>query len=273
MVFCLSRGRLPEGTKQWEQSQASATPWPATTTELCFVTSVYANENESPDRPPDVSGVNATDAAFYLLSNLQSLTAPGWTLVHYPLPNYKSSITQSRWPKFMGWKHPAIQACRTVFYMDGYVRPGNLTMLREYAEQIHNSSVGFAQPRHKLKGLHKELRRIVEAKKDTQDSINRLKQWFEEQPEYRGFCRLYQNTYFGYNPCSPTFQQATEQFWEHYSLEQDTRRDQPLWCFILDKLNVEPVPIPRSQEYLLFERVFENVGYGGHVYVHSNETT
>jgi hypothetical protein len=76
--------------------------------------------------------------------------------------------------------------------------------------------------------------------------------------------RLPHNVYFfhaGYDPTNVHFQKAAEYFWNHYSLEEDSWRDQPLWCYTLEHFQVKPLLIGD-----IFRPNPTRMGHPGHRY-------
>jgi hypothetical protein len=75
----------------------------------------------------------------------------GWENIKIELP-YGRMITQSRWQKFMVWKHPRMEAnCKTVLYFDVSSRPRNgawLDYVAELVPKVLSSEVGLAMPKH-----------------------------------------------------------------------------------------------------------------------------
>jgi hypothetical protein len=65
----------------------------------------------------------------------------------------------------------------------------------------------------------------------------------------------------GFDPKNPYFQQATEFFWSYYAKEVNSWRDQPLWCYTLDRFHITPISIN-----MLFEPSWSRIGYKGHHY-------
>ncbi len=51
---------------------------------------------------------------------------------------------------------------------------------------------------------------------------------------------LFYSLHAAYNPKSATFQEATTYFWDVYSAEQLSWRDQPLWGYTLHHFNIRP---------------------------------
>jgi hypothetical protein len=47
----------------------------------------------------------------------------------------------------------------------------------------------------------------------------------------------------GYDPTNAHFQKAAEYFWNHYSKEEDSWRDQPLWCHTIERFHIKPIII------------------------------
>jgi hypothetical protein len=243
----------------------------ASRSEICFVTSVFAPPSEEPDRPPDVAAMLITNPTFkfYAFTNREDLDAPGWTkIIKQDLP-YKRFITQSRYGKFLSWKEKVIQKCEVVFYIDGYVMPNYKAtrLYREYAAAIKNSTYGLAQVRHpKPGGLIAEFARIVEHEKDFINNVNASIMWLLAQPDFQWNCTLYENTQFGFAPSNLYFQNVSTFFWDHYSLESDSWRDQPLWCYAMDHFGITPVQIPNSLKDEMFVQDMKRLGHGHHRY-------
>lgn len=241
------------------------------TTELCFVTSIYGSSADISDKPLDVTELQRKyfpESKFYIFTNMQDMEAPGWIKVIRNF-EFKRFITMSRWPKFMAWKEPVIQSCRTVFYMDGYITPTpeNKKEIMEIAKAIQDSDVGMAQnPASMRKRLENresenhtlvdELKYIIRSEKDIFSNMNKTAQWIRSQPNFweRNHCQVYDNCLIGYNPRCPRFQQATTEFWNLYASEEYTWRDQPFWCFTLNKLGIKPITMGGSRhDYFTIE--------------------
>ena len=255
--------------------------------EICFITSVFTDNIAHADRVQDVTQLANDNPTFgyFGYTNDSRINMPGWTKVVVDFPNYKRMITKSRYPKFMAWEqqqkqqndneddsHPNIQKqCQVVFYMDGIVIPrsGELAnkKFRKLAKDILNSEYGLTQYEHsKGGGAMAEFQRIVTSKKDTPDNVIASIEWLNNQEDYEQVgkeCILYENRIFGYNPRNVKFQEATSFFWNHYSLEQDSWRDQPLWCYTLGHFGIKPIPFNPND---LFKTKIQNMGHGGHHY-------
>jgi len=248
------------------------------------VTSVYGSSAETSDRPPDVSELQRIvypESKFYVFTNMEDLEAPGWIKVIRKF-DFKRFITMSRWPKFMAWQDPMIQSCRTVFYMDGYVTPApeHKADILEIANGIQKSDIGMAQnaasTKHRLENhtLVDELKYIIRTEKDIMSNINATALWLQEQPDFkeRNRCQVYDNCLIGYDPRNPNFQRAAAMFWDLYSSEEYTWRDQPFWCFTLDKLGMKPISMGGSR-HDLFIVDSAHKAPGKHMYDASHENS
>jgi hypothetical protein len=240
--------------------------------------------------------------AFYAYTNLppHQLDAPGWTIRHRPdlAQRYRRYITQSRWAKFMAWTDPSVkQSCRAIFYLDGFCQPKlkHAEWYRSIAQNLSrtvevpntsnhtlsstmmtttttsssssSSSFGLAQNKHlytKGGGVLHELQRIVDKQKDIAENVQATLTWLQAQPDFRDNCTMYDNHYIAYNPRSIYFQTAATFFWNHYSLELDSWRDQPLWCYVLDRYHITPTPLGKSSK--LFVEKWKHMAKGGHRY-------
>lgn len=183
--------------------------------DICFVSCLYAKSNAHADKPVDVrnSRLPGTTTKFFLFTNLPKLKALGWTKIFKTL-NYRRFITQSRWGKFMAWKHPQLKGCRVIFYHDGSWRiktkilpfyyDGSwrrkmLPELLETAKAVQESEVGFAQAIHpdSPRTALEEFDAILLNQKDIQENVDASIKWLRAQPDFFNNCTLYRNTFFG----------------------------------------------------------------------------
>lgn len=182
-------------------------PLPTESVEVCFITSIYGKTAAMADKPGDFKNFKLFEQAgpntfaFFLYTNLEDLRAPGWhKIIKRDLP-YRRYITQSRWGKFMGWKDPELQWCKTIFYFDGHFEPRNhnAKFFLDMAAKIRKSDVGLAQVRHPMpdQTLLAEFQLILNYKKDIPKNVEASIKWFEAQPDFFNNCTLYANWYFG----------------------------------------------------------------------------
>jgi len=266
------------------ESLAIATTAPVN---ICFITAQYASSAEQLDTlanlrqeaPTFFSDRNSDHYHFFAFTNRRdwiekaSSTATskqkskkekkegssidkkdnGWTILvqKFPPDTFQRFITQSRWPKFQGFRHEKIQqTCDVVFYMDGTVLPvGSPWKFQTEARRILDSDVQLSQELHPHSdkdggGIAGEMRRCRLKKKDIESNLQKTQEWFNAQPDFTNDCTMYQNTFFGYAVTSPSFRKAADFAWGHFSLEKDSWRDQPLWCYTLHHFGVTPLRIP-----------------------------
>eukprot|EP00980_Cylindrotheca_fusiformis_P001442 scaffold345_cov134-Cylindrotheca_fusiformis.AAC.53 len=214
---------------------------------VCFVVCIFGKSVASLDKVQPVREtklLNHSSYNFFAYTNLPDWKVEGWTPVVKSFPQYRRFITQSRWPKFQAWKDPEIkEKCKVVFYMDSISNiKGTPDQFQEMAREILESKVGLAQYPHRGGGgAMKEFWRVARVRKDLPENIAASKAWLLNQSDFRANCTLYENRYFAYAVESPHFQQASDFLWNHYSLEQDSWRDQPLWCYTLDHYDITPI--------------------------------
>ena len=184
------------------------------------------------------------------------------------LDSYRRMITKSRWPKFMGWKLPVIaQNCQTVFYLDTSSRPNKdvdfIAMLYETKKRVLESDIGFALPKHpRRSNIIDEFDKILLKNKDIKKNVDASLAWLEKQDKDFNEAKLYQNQYFMYDPTSKNWQKLTEFFWNRYSMEKDSWRDQPLLSYCIHYLKL--VPLPLKPKLLRFAK--DASGHAGHKY-------
>ena len=252
-----------------------------TPVDVCFITAQYASSEENLDNivnlreeaPSFFSYKNSDHFHFFAFTNRRDWIeaasstkedkrskgkAPagkdnGWTILvqEFPPQRFQRFITQSRWPKFQGFRHERIQkSCDVVFYMDGTVLPvGTPWKFQKEALRILDSKVQLSQERHPHQhrdggGIAGEMERCRKKKKDIESNLQKTMVWLKAQPDFTNDCTMYQNTFFGYAVSSPSFRSAADFAWGHFSLEQDSWRDQPLWCYTMHHFGVTPLIIP-----------------------------
>jgi hypothetical protein len=171
------------------------------TIDICFVSSIFAPDTKTADRPNDFTKyrmVNNVSFQFFLYTNLEDLTTPGWTKVLRNF-SYRRFITQSRWGKFMAWKDPEIKPCQTIFYFDGFFTPGRSPKrFVQLAEQIKESEFGLAQKLHPAgRSAIGEFAEILRSKRDIKRNVKASIEWLQAQPDFHNNCTLYENSFFG----------------------------------------------------------------------------
>jgi hypothetical protein len=170
--------------------------------DICFVSSIFAPTIKTADRPNAITNFkmgNTTSFQFFMYTNLEDLESPGWTKVlrHF---TYRRFITQSRWGKFMAWKDPEMEACQTIFYLDGHFKPGkrNSARFAGLVKQIRESEFGLAQKLPKITtSAIGEFDNILRSKKDIMKNVNASIDWLQAQPDFYNNCTVYHNCYFG----------------------------------------------------------------------------
>ncbi|CAJ1966570.1 unnamed protein product [Cylindrotheca closterium] len=236
---------------------------------ICFLVSIYGKWAGTVDKVFPVEKLPFYESPYYNFfgfTNLPRWERPGWTRIVRNFPEFRRFITQSRWPKFQGWKDEQIQAnCSVVFYMDSITEiTGSSKQFQKLARQVVESDVGFAQYQHPGGGgAFAEFRRIAKVGKDRLSNIEASKEWLRNRSDFSPNCTLYENRYIAYSVNSTNFRKATDFFWDRYSKEVDSWRDQPLWCYVLEHFNLTPVPLEHRK---LFRMTHRRMGKNKHKY-------
>lgn len=245
---------------------------------ICFITSQYVRSPDHADKLVEVRSflpklANSPSVRFFAFTNVHGLKAPGWTIILKTFgTQFKRFVTQSRWPKFQAFHEPVIKdQCEVVFYMDGDVILKN--SLNDYlfeTKRILNSQAQLSQLRHNRLNLtvDKEFKRILSSKKDIQKNVDKSLEWLHAQPDFINDCQMYANHLFGYALNSTAFISTANFFWSHYSKEEDSWRDQPLWCYSLHHTGTNPLSFPNS----LFRLDQSRKGMNGHTYSIHNDS-
>eukprot|EP00537_Pseudo-nitzschia_pungens_P019637 CAMPEP_0172402512 /NCGR_PEP_ID=MMETSP1061-20121228/54839_1 /TAXON_ID=37318 /ORGANISM="Pseudo-nitzschia pungens, Strain cf. pungens" /LENGTH=313 /DNA_ID=CAMNT_0013136529 /DNA_START=101 /DNA_END=1042 /DNA_ORIENTATION=+ len=267
--------------------------------DICFITAQYASSTEQLDNlvnlreeaPRFFSDRNSNNYHFFAFTNrrdwIEKTSQPaetskkkakeekpndnGWTILvqEFPPERFQRFITQSRWPKFQGFRNEQIvRKCDVVFYMDGTVLPiGSPWKFQTEARRILASDVQLSQELHPHSdedggGIAGEMERCRRKNKDIESNLKATLDWFHAQPDFTNDCQMYQNTFFGYAVKSPSFQMAADFAWGRFSQEKDSWRDQPLWCYTLHHFGITPLVIPGN----LFQYQGERKGGNDHKY-------
>ena len=244
-------------------------------TDLCFVTAEFSETADDMDQLPTLEAGMITDPRrHFAFTNQPTYGVPeGWTKIVLDKTisqKYTRQITKSRWPKFMGWQHPALEHCQVIFYGDAYLlNPINETNWMEMAEEIKQNPVGLMQDKQiGLRGDDKPLQELVKVAKEgklSYELANKTIDWLENQPDYKRDAPVYKNAIFGYDPHNAGVQKLMLDFWDIYAREELSWRDQPIWAYLLAREEMRPLALHRKNGKLFGE--FGERGHGGHVYV------
>mmetsp|Transcript_59292 Transcript_59292/g.66370 ORF Transcript_59292/g.66370 Transcript_59292/m.66370 type:complete len:683 (-) Transcript_59292:60-2108(-) len=241
---------------------------------ICFITSQFSSSRDRTDHLFDVRKVSpllykSPHYHFFAFSNLADLNAPGWEIIVKDFRQYKRWITASRWPKFQSFLDTKVRdTCQVIFYIDGILSPkDNLKMFQTEARNIMNSTVQLAQRIHPHGGgAEAEFDRIILKKKDLKKNVKASLQWLQAQSDYNMNCTLYENSIIGYAIDSSSFKITANFFWDHYSKEEDSWRDQPLWCYSLNHFGITPLRLTGNGKGTLFDQVDSRTAKGSHKY-------
>ncbi|KAG7359026.1 hypothetical protein IV203_015615 [Nitzschia inconspicua] len=239
---------------------------------ICFVTSQFATSTRNADKLFDVGEkvpklARSPFIQFLAFTNMENLHAPGWKVIVKDFGlKYRRIITHSRWPKFQAHHDSTIQQmCAVVFYIDGIVVPkDSVTRFQNEAKRILYSQVQFSQLKHtRGRTIEDELHQILNVSKDIPENVEKTRAWLFAQPDFSSDIQLYENNQYGYAMSSEAYKKIADFFWEHYSQEEDSWRDQPLWAYCLHHFQTVPLDLPGRMLFLVDN---QRKGIGGHMY-------
>ena len=220
--------------------------------QICFVTSLFSDNPKLIERegPYPVANYTNSHSAFryYYFTNVdpEGLPSNGWEIIQLQNMNFDRYITQSRWPKFMGFRHRKLQSCKAIIYSDANRPPKDL----EYAEwkglveKVLESKDGIMQDRRPSKEtIFDEMHSIVARDKDIAANIDASKKWFLDQDDFHNDAPGWWNMALIMDPSNARLQELLTTLWAHYSQELGSWRDQPLWRYLVDKLDMEPLDL------------------------------
>ena len=217
---------------------------------ICFISSLFGDADKV-DKPGEFERISGCD--YFLYTDIEAENfATSWDVVHLEncpdVENMQSSIRKSRYAKFLAWKILE-RTYDLVVYCDAYLAPNPKSSWEQINAAVHESEFGLMQFTHGDKavienGLIEEMKQIVFWDRDTAESMNATIDFFRSlAPEVDlrkpGF--YFENTVFAYDPQNESYQKQSAEFWEIYTQEAITYRDQPLWNFLLLKNSFVPV--------------------------------
>ena len=230
---------------------------------ICFTTALFGDP-KTLDTPPKFERNPNHD--YFLFTDIdEEHFDTSWDVINIKdnpnISNLSSNTRKSRYPKFMSWEllESMGKNYDVVFYCDAWVIPNtNIANATHSWNKItsdimNENTFPFLQKNHQWKivregGILSELKKIREANRESSENIKKTINFFEnydstinlQYPQY------FENTAFGYAFNSKTIRDFTRKFWEVYTTEDISIRDQPLWNFLLLKYNY----IPLLNEYL-----------------------
>jgi nucleoside-diphosphate-sugar epimerase len=230
--------------------------------EICFVTSMFAATRNKADAIYNISHYDMLKKSsstsepqskfrFFFFTNLPELAQDtGWepVLMADLDQSFRRRITQSRWPKFMAWQHPQLNKCKVVLYADANLPPKDIADVAKWEPMITKAlraPSGIyqrvqANVLKKNRTITQELDNCVGQRKDLKVNIDASTKWLRQQPDFNNDAFGYWNMILVYDPNNLQTQELMTTFWAHYSAEDQSWRDQPLWRYLTDKLHIRP---------------------------------
>jgi len=225
---------------------------------ICFTTALFGDPKFL-DTPPKFERNPNYD--YFLFTDIdEEHFDTSWDVINIKdnpnISNLSSNTRKSRYPKFMSWEllESLGKSYDVVFYCDAWVIP-NTNMRRSIkswnkiiSDIMNEKTFPLVQKNHERKfvcegGILTECDYIVNQNRDSSESIQKTINFFKnydsdvnlQYPQY------FENTTFGYKFNDKTIRDFTRKFWEIYTKEDITYRDQPLWNFLLLKYDYKPL--------------------------------
>lgn len=220
---------------------------------IAFITSIFGDLE---DRPASFKTIEGFD--YYLFTDRPKPNIKeGWN-VHNISENKNIStltcnIRKSRYAKFMGWEllQTLGKSYDYLYYCDAFYTPNSDANWIETSKHVMSEKFPFHQdshenPRVRRYGMLVEFTNILQYQRDSHDNIVKTIDFIQNNYPDVNICtpRYFQNTMFGYDPNSEIVQSITKEFWELYTSNDITYRDQPLWNLLLLKNNLIPTSSP-----------------------------
>ena len=236
---------------------------------IAFITSVFGYNGNDPKKFEKIKG-----AQYFLFTDRpESSFDTDWEIINIAgildIVNLDCNVRKSRYCKFMGWS--VLEAMGGVFdyvyYCDVHLSPNHHLNWPELSKYISHHDFPFIQDVHsdpeiRKKGIKQELKAIIKHERDTGEQVDKTTRYLEKRlPDVDlDSPKFFQNTVFGYEYQSKLVRFIFATFWGHYSKNDITFRDQPLWNAILKKYKLIPF-----HKIKLLNRFFVKTGlYGKH---------
>lgn len=236
---------------------------------ICFVTSIFGDNINQVDKPAKFKKNPKYD--YILFTNLaEDSFDTSWTVVNInnfiQKFNLKRNVTKSRYAKFMITDYFRQQGLDydMVVYCDGIYVPNvdfDWTKFQTKLKDI--KGLKLAQYTHK-NNFVSELKLIQKIGKDSATNCAKTLQYFKKNYGRHISAPIFTNTFLIYEPKCPIFQKLTQQFWDIYSTEELTFRDQPLWAILLQSNGYKP-SIIKTPAKRIFKKTGKR-GFNGHKY-------
>ena len=248
--YALKRDNEGNEKERGKQTTAPKSRNPAD--QICFVTSLFSDnpkliQREGPYPLTNFSNIHSSFKYYYFTNvDAKELPSNGWEIIQLKDMPFQRFITQSRWPKFMGFHHSKLQTCKAIIYSDAN-RPPNDLAYSEWAhlvEKVLKSKDGIMQDRRPSKEtIFQEMHSIVAREKDIAANIDASKRWFLEQKDFHNDAQGWWNMAMVMDPSNPRLRELMTTLWAHYSQEEGSWRDQPLYRYLVDKLSIHPLDL------------------------------
>jgi len=221
-------------------------PSEASIPSVCFVRSAYgmtaSNFSSGIEDIPDSHRVK--NHYHILFTNLGDLRPLGWIPIVTSQP-YRRFATHEAYAKFMSWKDPVVyHVCDVVFYS---TPPASYksTSWDTSANELLQTESGLMQ-NSMGGGVFEYLDRIVSQSSDYATMVGEVKKWMMSDNAVNENIRLWNTDSLGYVPKAAAYQELSESFWKHYSLEDDLWMHAPIWSYFVDRKGSEPIQFPKT---------------------------
>jgi len=238
---------------------------------IVFITSLFGDRGNNPAKFKRVEGCD-----YFLFSDRsQESFNTSWDVYNISnnsnISNLNCNIRKSRYAKFMGWELLNSMSLNydCVYYCDVHWSPDFNLDWTKISQSFVSKEFPFAQDVHtdinvQRLGIREECNLIIRHRRDSSHNINKTINFFEANfPSVNlNASQYFENTMFGYNPNSNKVKCITSEFWDIYTSNDITFREQVLWNLLLLKNNLIPM------HHLNIRSLFKKTGvYGDHIYI------
>ena len=153
----------------------------------------------------------------------------------------------NRYFKFMVWKFLEEKINKKydfVFYCDHYLNPNSDINWMKICHRLNNSELGFIQYEHKryYEGIKKDLDMIISNNTEDEKIVKKAESYLKNMNKNISLNsnQYFENTVFGMQVNMKKVKNFTKLFWQHYSNDYPSYRDQPLWNYLYLFKNIYP---------------------------------
>ena len=232
---------------------------------ICFCTAYFGNP-EYFELSNNFTKIPEYDYFCFTDIKKTYLGAQIWDIIEID-KNYLNDIKNnnvkiSRYFKFLVWKYLKEIMKKEydfIIYCDHYLSPSPDVNWIKICYKLDKSELGFLQYEHKryYAGIKKDLEMIVINNTESQEIVNLTIDYLKNMNKniHINTPQYFENTVLGYQCSLKKVKRFTQLFWQHYSKNYPSYRDQPLWNYLYLFKDIYPYVDNNFRKYFNGEKL------------------